>query len=145
VGGKAQLAAYRAVAGDLKLSYAQFEELESFARFGARMDDDTRTIIDHGQRIRACLKQAEFAPLSVPEQIAVLLALTSRLFEKVPVDQMSDAENTVREAASEISTEMRERLETADNLCDEDREAIIELARRAVARFRSQRESEVKS
>ena len=145
VGGKAQLAAYRAVAGDLKLSYAQFEELESFARFGARMDDDTRTIIDHGQRIRACLKQAEFAPLSVPEQIAVLLALSSGLFEKVPLDQMPDAENTVREAASEISTEMRERLETADNLCDEDREAIIELARRAVARFRSQPESEVKS
>ena len=145
VGGKAQRAAYRAVAGDLKLAYAQFEELETFARFGARLDDDTRKSIEHGRRIRACLKQPEFAPVSVPAQIAVLLALTSRLFEKVPVDQMPDAENTVREAVSEISTEMRERLETADNLCEEDREAIIELARRAVARFRSQRESEVKS
>jgi F-type H+/Na+-transporting ATPase subunit alpha len=77
VGGKAQRMAYRAVAGDLKLAYAQFEELETFARFGARMDDDTRKIIDHGRRIRACLKQPEFAPVSVPEQIAVLLALTA--------------------------------------------------------------------
>ena len=81
VGGKAQRAAYRAVAGDLKLAYAQFEELETFARFGARLDEDTRKIIDHGRRIRACLKQPEFAPVSVPEQIVVLLALTAKLFD----------------------------------------------------------------
>ena len=56
VGGKAQRAAYRAVAGDLKLAYAQFEELETFARFGARLDESTRKIIEHGRRIRACLK-----------------------------------------------------------------------------------------
>jgi flagellar biosynthesis/type III secretory pathway ATPase len=53
VGGKAQRAAYRAVTGDLKLAYAQFEELETFARFGARLDEDTRLAIAHGQRIRA--------------------------------------------------------------------------------------------
>ncbi len=81
VGGKAQRAAYRAVAGDLKLAYAQFEELETFARFGARLDEDTRKIIEHGRRIRACLKQSEFAPVSVPAQIAVLLALTAELFD----------------------------------------------------------------
>ncbi len=52
VGGQAQLPAYRAVAGHLKLAYSQFEELESFAKFGTRLDDATRKIIDHGQRIR---------------------------------------------------------------------------------------------
>ena len=71
VGGKAQRAAYRAVAGDLKLAYAQFEELETFARFGARLDEDTRKIIDHGRRIRACLKQPESSPSTVPAQIAI--------------------------------------------------------------------------
>lgn len=60
VGGKAQLPSFRAVAGDLKLAYAQFEELESFSRFGARMDEATRKIIDHGSRIRECLKQPTF-------------------------------------------------------------------------------------
>src|SRR5580704_13368377 len=69
VGGKAQWAAYRAVAGDLKLAYAQFVELETFARFGARLDEATRKIIDHGQRMRVCLKQPECAPVSVPAQI----------------------------------------------------------------------------
>jgi F-type H+-transporting ATPase subunit alpha len=95
VGGKAQRAAYRAVAGDLKLAYAQFEELETFARFGARLDEDTRKIIEHGRRIRACLKQPEFAPVSVPAQIAMLLALTAELFDAVPLDQMTDAEHAV--------------------------------------------------
>jgi len=133
VGGKAQRAAYRAVAGDLKLAYAQFEELESFARFGARMDNDTRKIIDHGQRIRACLKQPEFAPVSVEGQIAVLLALTSKLFEMVPLTKMTEAESAVREAASEFSAEMRERLQSGDKLSDQDQDTIVKLARRAVA------------
>ena len=69
VGGDAQRAAYRSVAGDLKLAYAQFEELETFARFGASVDANTRASIEHGLRIRACLKQAEGAPVSVPLQI----------------------------------------------------------------------------
>src|SRR5271168_2000659 len=110
VGGKAQWAAYRAVAGDLKLAYAQFEELESFAKFGARLDDDTRKIIEHGQRIRACLKQSEFAPVSVPGQIAILLALTAELFDLIPIDRMMDAEHAVQEAASKLPAEVCARL-----------------------------------
>ena len=135
VGGKAQRAAYRAVAGDLKLAYAQFEELETFSRFGARLDEDTRKIIEHGRRIRACLKQPEFAPVSVPAQIAVLLALTAALFDRVPLDQMTDAEHALREAAADIPAEVRERLDTAEKLSDEDRETILEIARKSLARF----------
>ena len=101
VGGKAQRPTYRAVAGDLKLAYAQFEELETFARFGARLDENTRNIIEHGRRIRACLKQPNFAPVSVPEQIAMLLALTAELFDAVPLERMAEAEQAVREAARE--------------------------------------------
>ena len=135
VGGKAQRAAYRVAAGDLKLAYAQFEELETFSRFGARLDQDTRKIIEHGRRIRACLKQSELAPVSVPEQIAVLLALSAELFDHVPLDQMTDAEHALREAATDIPAEVRERLDTAEKLSDEDRETIIQIARSALARF----------
>ena len=135
VGGKAQLAAYRAVAGDLKLAYAQFVELETFARFGARLDEDTRKVIEHGRRIRACLKQAESAPVSVAVQITVLLALTAELFDGVPLDRMTDAEHAVRTAAPGIPAQVSARLESADRLSDEDREAIIEVARRALKAF----------
>ena len=141
VGGKAQRAAYRAVAGDLKLAYAQFEELETFSQFGARLDEDTRKIIEHGRRIRACLKQPEFAPVSVPAQIAVLLALTAELFDRVPLDQMKDAEDALREAVADIPVDVRERLDTAKKLSDEDRETIIQIARKSIARFQPKPEA----
>jgi F-type H+/Na+-transporting ATPase subunit alpha len=135
VGGKAQRAAYRAVAGDLKLSYAQFEEMETFARFGARLDDNTRKILEHGRRIRACLKQQEFDPLSTAEQIAVLLALTANLFDAVPLEQMTTAQQAVREAAADIPAEVRERFDSAKKLSDEDRTAIIKIASNALISF----------
>jgi len=135
VGGEAQWAAYRAVAGDLKLAYAQFEELETFARFGARLDDGTRRIIEHGRRIRACLKQPEFAPMTVPAQITVLLALTANLFDPVPLEQMTDAGQALREAATTLPAEISARFETAAKLSDVDKGTIIELARKALLPF----------
>jgi F-type H+-transporting ATPase subunit alpha len=135
VGGQAQRAAYRAVAGDLKLAYAQFEELETFARFGARLDENTRKSIEHGRRIRACLKQPQFDAVSVPQQITVLLGLTANLFDLVPIDRMPEAEQAVRDSAANISPEMLSRLETAAKLSDDDRKAITDIARAALVPF----------
>ena len=135
VGGKAQRAAYRAVAGDLKLAYAQFEELETFARFGARLDEDTRQSIAHGKRIRACLGQSELSPVSVPAQIAILLALNAALFDPIPLDRMAAAQQAVQDAASALPEDLSERLSGADKLTDADREQVTEAARQALAPF----------
>ena len=135
VGGKAQRAAYRAVAGDLKLAYAQFEELETFSRFGARLDENTQKIIEHGRRIRACLKQPELAPVAVPAQIAVLLGLTAGLFDQIPLDQMSNAQHVLYEAAASIPEEVCKRLDTAEKLSNEDRELITQTVRSSLDRF----------
>ena len=145
VGGKAQRAAYRTVAGDLKLAYAQFEELETFARFGARLDENTRKSIDHGRRIRACLKQPEFAPVPVPAQIAILLALTAELFDSVPINQMTDAEHAVHEAAVNIPAEICARFDTAEKLSGEDRKTIIEIAGKALEAFQPKTEQNQKT
>jgi F-type H+-transporting ATPase subunit alpha len=134
VGGKAQRAAYRAVAGDLKLSYAQFEELETFARFGTRMDENTRKIIAHGQRIRACLKQAEFEPVTLVGQITVLLALTGKLFDAVPLEKMRAAQQSLYTA--ELPVELNARLTQGDQLSDADRAAILSLAGELLVPFR---------
>jgi F-type H+-transporting ATPase subunit alpha len=142
VGGQAQRAAYRAVAGDLKLAYAQFEELETFSRFGARLDADTRKNIEHGRRIRACLKQAEFSPLSVPAQIALLLALSAELFDLVPLNQMTEAEQALREA--DIPADVCGRFDTAEKLGDADRKTIIEITRKSLARFQPKPEPKKK-
>jgi F-type H+-transporting ATPase subunit alpha len=133
VGGKAQRPAYRAVTGALKLAYAQFEELETFARFGARLDESTRKIIRHGRRIRACLQQAEFATVPVPAQIAVLLALGAELFDAIPLERMPDAEQAVRAAAANIPADVRAKFETAATLADDERLKIVEIARQALA------------
>src|SRR5271165_7200161 len=135
VGGKAQRAAYRAVAGDLKLAYAQFTELESFAKFGTRLDEHTRKIIDHGQRIRAILKQPELEPASVSEQIVILVALTGGLLDSVPIGKVRDAEQALRNAVAAIPAEVLGRLTSADKLSDDDRKAILEIATHALAPF----------
>jgi F-type H+/Na+-transporting ATPase subunit alpha len=140
VGGKAQRAAYRAVAGDLKLAYAQFEELETFARFGARVDEDTQSRIAHGRRIRACLKQPEFAPVSMPAQITILLALTAGLFDAVPLERMPEAERAVQDAAAAIPEDVIGRLVSADALSDSDRQTIVNIGRGALAGFQPEPE-----
>jgi len=136
VGGKAQRAAYRAVAGDLKLAYAQFTELESFAKFGTRLDDHTRKIIDHGQRIRAILKQPELEPASVSEQIVILEALTAGVLDSVPIDKMRDAERALRKSAADIPAEVRQRFYSNDTLSDHDRKEMLQIVGKAIAPFR---------
>lgn len=137
VGGKAQRATYRAVTGDLKLAYAQFEELETFARFGARLDENSRNIIEHGRRIRACLKQQEYSPVSVPVQIMILIALSEGLFDSVPVERMTEAQQAVSDAVESIPPDLCEQFETAAKLSQKDRETIVEIARQSLLRFQN--------
>jgi len=83
VGGDAQLPAYRGLAGELRLSYAQFQELESFSKLASRLDEETRQSLDRGRRWREILKQPEHQGLSAPEQIAILLGVSQGLFDSV--------------------------------------------------------------
>jgi F-type H+-transporting ATPase subunit alpha len=135
VGSQAQKPAYRAVAGDLKLAYSQFEELETFAKFGTHLDDATRKSIDHGQRIRACLKQPESQPVEVAEQIIVLIALQAGLFDQMPLDKVPDGELALQKALATLSKDVAGRLMSEDKLSDGDHKAIVELAKATLAGF----------
>ena len=135
VGGKAQHGSYRAVAGNLKLAYAQFEELETFSRFGARLDESSRKTIEHGQRIRACLKQPQFSPISVAEQILVLLALSEGMFDPVALERMPAAEAAVHAAAATIPQALRDRFSGPNKLSDEDRKMLVDIARTSLIPF----------
>jgi len=136
VGGNAQRAAYRAVAGNLKLAYAQFTELESFAKFGTRLDENTRKTIEHGQRIRACLKQPQFEPASVAEQVFVLVALTDGLLDSVSVEKLRDAEVAIRKAVKDMPPEIVQRFSANEKLSDSDRATILKVASLAIVPFR---------
>ena len=96
VGGKAQLPAFRAVAGDLRLSYSQFEELERFSRYGARLESSRRDALERGRRVREVLKQPLHEPLDVAQQVALLAAVTSGVFDSVRIDDMPKVSERVK-------------------------------------------------
>jgi len=142
VGGKAQLPAYRSITGNLKLDYSQFEELESFARFGTRMDEATKKIIERGKRIRMCFKQHELQPMSVPEQIVILLSLTSGLFDTIPIGKMKEAELVLQKMNTELPAEMLKRLVSDKELSSSDRETILEMAGKILEPFQEKPETD---
>ena len=132
VGGKTQLPAYRTVTGDLRLSYSQFEELEMFARFGTRLDDKTRATIERGRRVRKVLTQPELQPLTIPEQIAVLLAVTEGLFDDLDVEEIPAAEEKIRKAITGDLPDICSKIEEGETLSEDDEQKIVETARNAL-------------
>ncbi len=141
VGGKTQLPAYRTVTGDLRLSYAQFEELEMFARFGTRLDEKTRQTIERGRRVRKVLTQPELQPLTIPEQIAVLLAVTEGLFDSMEVEEIPKAEKKVREAVTAELPDICRRIEEGELLSEDDQAAIINTVRKVLAPAEEEQEA----
>ena len=136
VGSAAQLAPYRAVAGSLKLAYAQFEELEAFSRFGTRLDEHTQQVIEHGERIRACLKQSQFAAVPVLDQIALLQALTSGYLDTIPLEQIAAAEQALRAAVAEMPVTVRERILKIGKLDSNDSATLTQAVTTALTRFK---------
>jgi len=132
VGGKAQLPAYRTLTGELRLSYSQFQELEAFARFGTRLDEETRHTLRHGQRVREVLKQEQYAPMPVDEQVAVLVATTEGLLDDLPLDQVEAAEARVRTAVREQQPGLCDKIRDGEPLSDDDLQAVRDTARDAL-------------
>jgi F-type H+-transporting ATPase subunit alpha len=137
VGGKAQRPIYRTVAGDLKLAYAQFEELETFARFGTHMDEPTKKTLTHGRRIRECLKQPQYQTVPFPEQIGLLLALKEGLFDPVPLDQVKTAEQAVRARMRQLPERIERQLHATGKLEPGGRATLLDLARNALQPYRN--------
>ncbi|HRP57291.1 alternate F1F0 ATPase, F1 subunit alpha [Agriterribacter sp.] len=135
VGGKAQWKVFRKLAGTLKLTYAQFEELESFARFGARLDEDTRKRMEHGRRIRLSLIQSELHPLSAGAQVLVLLALKHHLMDKIPEENMQEAQDELYTAADSLPGNLTARVFEQGDLNAEDEEALLERVRFVLDKF----------
>jgi F-type H+/Na+-transporting ATPase subunit alpha len=132
VGGKTQLPAYRMVAGDLRLAYAQFEELEAFSRFGTRLDDETRRTLERGRRVRAVLQQPQYQPIPVPEQIAVLLAVTEGLFDHLPVARVRAVELAVRDTVANQLPDICRRISEGKPLREDDQTQLLRTARHAM-------------
>jgi F-type H+-transporting ATPase subunit alpha len=130
VGGKAQRPAYRAVASPLRLAYAQFEELERFARFGTDVDEETRATLRRGRRVREVLKQGALEAIPPCEQLAVLFAAAEGVLDATPADRIADVEAALRHAVRSEHDPLCRRVASGAPLDDDDRETLRTLARR---------------
>jgi F-type H+-transporting ATPase subunit alpha len=92
VGGNAQIKSMKKVSGTLKLDQAQYRELEAFAKFGSDLDAATKSVLDKGARNVEILKQGQFSPLRVEQQIAIIYVGTKGLLRDVPVNKVREFE-----------------------------------------------------
>ena len=129
VGGRAQLPAYKAVAPDLRLSFSQFEELETFSRFGTNLEDETRAALERGRRVRETLKQSQFRTRTVPQQIVILLAVTRGYFDNLPLIDIQQAKRNVEVEIETHLPELCQRILGGEELTGEDIEAITDRIR----------------
>ncbi len=123
VGGNAQMKTMKRVAGTLKIDQAQYRELEAFARFGTDLDPETRRILDKGARNVRVLKQVQFAPMPVSEQIAVLFCGTKGLMMDIPVEKVEEFEKELIALLNEKYSDLLDQLEK--DVLDKDGEMAL--------------------
>lgn len=97
VGGSAQAKAMKKTAGPMKLSLAQYRELESFAQFGSDLDPQTKKALDHGAKSVELLKQKQYSPISMPKQVAAIYALNNDFLTDVSLEKVSEWESGLYE------------------------------------------------
>ncbi|WP_323005763.1 F0F1 ATP synthase subunit alpha [Pseudorhodobacter sp.] len=133
VGGKAQARAFRAVAGNLRVTLSQFEELEEFARFGTRLDETTRARLSRGAAVRAALRQAERDPMPANEQLAVLVAAMEGALDGMEEDRTRAAILAIRRAIRAADGGLAAVIAENRKLPDELRGHILDIAQAAIA------------
>ncbi|MBP9761434.1 MAG: F0F1 ATP synthase subunit alpha [Candidatus Magasanikbacteria bacterium] len=114
VGGAAQTKPMKKVAGSLKLSLAQFRELEAFAQFSSDLDPDTKKQIERGRRLTELLKQPQYSPLKVEEQVVSIYAASNGYFDSIPVADIQDAEKKLISFVQKTNGSLLERIQKGE-------------------------------
>lgn len=110
VGGSAQIKSMKKNAGTLKLSQAQYRELEAFSQFDSDLDPDTKRVIERGKRVTELLKQSEFNPIPVEEQVLAIFAMNSGYFDQVEVSKVKETQAKITEFVRNQNEDLLESL-----------------------------------
>jgi F-type H+-transporting ATPase subunit alpha len=130
VGGSAQTKAIKKASGSLKLDLAQFRELAAFAQFGTDLDEESKKRISRGERLMELLKQPQYTPLALWEQVASLLAANEGVFDTVPVDKVKHVQHAILSVLkSDHEKEMKE-VNKGAALTDEHHDLILKVAKK---------------
>ena len=127
VGGKAQIKSMKKIAGTLKLDQAQYRELEAFSKFGSDLDAATKAVLDKGARNVEILKQPQYNPMPVEDQVAIIFCGTKGLLQKVPTDKVRDFESEYLFFLHQNHAAVLENLRKG-KLLDEDLETLKKVA-----------------
>jgi F-type H+-transporting ATPase subunit alpha len=134
VGGSAQIKAMKQVAGTLRLDLAQYRDLAAFAQFGSDLDKATQQQLNRGQRLTELLKQPQYSPMAVEQQVVVIWAGTNGYVDDIAIEKVKDFEQKllsfVENAHSGLLAKLRERKTIDDEVRDELRSAVAEFKER---------------
>jgi len=137
VGGSAQTKALKSVLGSLRLELAQFRELAAFAQFGTDLDEESKQRINRGQRLTELLKQPQYSPLALWEQVATLAAANDGLFDTVPVEKLKNAQHAfLANLKNEHKKEMDAINKGSEKITDEQKSLILEVAKKELKGFK---------
>jgi F-type H+-transporting ATPase subunit alpha len=130
VGGQAQSPGLRTLSGELRLSFAQFEELETFSRLDTALDDSTRKTLERGLRVREILKQPLLSPLTAGQQILLLTVLNAGVLDELPSAGINAARSDFFKEVNASAPSLMQRLEAGETPAAEDKTAIITIAQK---------------
>ena len=126
VGGAAQTKAMKAVAGTLRLDLAQFREKAAFAQFGSDLDEATRKQLNRGERLVECLKQKQYSPMSMEEQVLTIFAVTKGYCDKIDVDLILDYEDKLHKHMKTSHKDVLESIKTEGKLTDQIKSSLTQ-------------------
>ena len=136
VGGAAQIPAMKKIAGGMRLELAQYRELAAFAQFGSDLDKATQRTLSRGERLTEILKQAQYAPMAVEDQIMIIYAGTSGGIDDVPVKQVREFEAAFLRLMADTHPEVGEEIRTKRQLTDGAKKVLDQAIQTAKGRLK---------
>ena len=135
VGSAAQTKAMKKVAGSIKLELAQFREMEAFSQFASDLDASTQKLISRGKRLTELLKQPQFKPMTVAQQVVMIFAGTKGLLDELEVNQITRFERFLMEDLQGASVELVNAIEAAKAVSPDQERELTDVIEAAVSRF----------
>lgn len=135
VGGNAQTSAMKSIAGSLRLELAQYRELAAFSQFATDLDPETRKRIDHAQRLTEILKQSQYEPQGLDDQLIILLAAIDGFLDTISVEKIKAVEQEIIETVHRQAEDIMTHLRGFGTLDKKQQEQLQEVIRNVVERY----------
>ncbi len=137
VGGNAQIKAMKKIAGTLRLDLAQYRELEAFAKFGSDLDKATMQQLRRGERLVEILKQKQYSPMTVEDQVLIIYAATKGYLDEIPVSQVGRYQIDLIQEVENMHPDIVKSISETKDLTKENTAALDNVLKDFTERFRS--------